>query len=113
MTTRWENGDEHIKLIIEGETTNERVFKSALEIDLEANILLDFSLLNKVDTKSIKFLNSFAITHKAKHFSIIATSPREIKGLEIEVVPTVTEARDLNFMEVTERELGSFGEEEM
>lgn len=113
MTTRWEKGDEHIKLIIEGENTNERVFKSALEINLDANILLDFSLLNKIDSKSIKFLNAFSKTHKAKNFSIIATSPKEIKGLDIEVTNTLTEARDLIFMEVTERELGFFGEEEI
>ena len=113
MTTRWENGDEHIKLIIEGERTSEKVFRSALDIELDGNILLDFSLISKVDSKSIEFLNSFAVAHKAKHFSIIATSPNEIKGLEIEVVPTMTEARDLIFMEVTERELGFFGEDEM
>jgi len=112
MTTRWEKGEEHIKLIVEGETTNVSVFKSALEINLDGNILIDLSSMNQVDNDSIQFLNTFAIDHKAKHFSIIVATPHKLEGLSFEVVPSVTEARDMIFMEITERELGFFGEEE-
>ena len=113
MTTRWEKGDEHIKLIVEGNTTNVAVFKSALEIDLNGNILIDTSRMLTIDPESVKYLNGFAKTHKAKHLSIIIATSHKINGLhKLEVVPTVTEARDIIFMEITERELGFFGEDE-
>lgn len=113
MTTRWEKGDEHIKLIVEGVSTQVEEFKNALEIDLDANILIDLTKMDKIDSKSVKYLNEFGVQHKAKYFSIIAASKNKISGLKkIEVVPTVNEGRDLIFMEITERELGFFGEEE-
>tara|TARA_R110002050_G_scaffold204327_1_gene339654 strand:- start:144684 stop:145019 length:336 start_codon:yes stop_codon:yes gene_type:complete len=111
MTTRWEKGDEHIKLIVEGESTNVNVFKSALEIDLNGNILIDLSTMPSVDSDSIEFLNEFGAKHKAKHYSIIIATTYAIDGIKIEVVPSVTEARDMIFMEITERELGFFDEE--
>lgn len=113
MTTRWEKGDEHVKLIVEGVNTNVNVFKTALEIDLNGNIIIDMSRMDEVDPMSIRFLNSFATSHKAKNLSIIVASPKKIKGLQkLEVVPSITEARDIIFMEITERELGFFGEDE-
>lgn len=112
MTTRWVKGDEHIKLVVEGETSNVNVFKSALEINLNGNILIDLSAMPIVDEASIQFLNDFSVKHKAKHFSIIVATPHKIEGLNFDVVPTLTEARDMIFMEITERELGFFGEEE-
>ena len=113
MTTRWEKGDEHLKLVVEGVNTQLSVFQSALEIDLDANIIVDLTRIEKMDKESVKFLNKFAPTHKAKNFSILVASKIKIPGLtKVEVVPTVNEARDLIFMEITERELGFFGEEE-
>ncbi|MGB0806956.1 MAG: hypothetical protein ACPGRC_09715 [Salibacteraceae bacterium] len=113
MTTRWKKGDEHLNLIVEGVNTNVSIFKSALEIDLDANILIDLTRIEKIDSASVKFLNEFASQHKSKHFSIIAASKTKIPNLnKMEVVPTVNEGRDLIFMEITERELGYFGEEE-
>lgn len=114
MTTRWEKGDEHLRLIIEGQTTNLRTFKSGLDINIDGNILIDCTAINDIDNESIEFLNSFGKTHKAKHFSVVLASSNKFKGLkQIEVVPSVTEARDLIFMEITERELGFFGDEEI
>jgi hypothetical protein len=113
MTTRWEKGDEHIKLIVEGNSTNVTALRSALEIDLNGNILIDISSIPTVDPESVKFLNGFAKAHKAKQLSIIVATPHKINGLhKLEVVPTVTEARDIIFMEITERELGFFGEDD-
>ena len=113
MTTRWVKGDEHLVLVVEGESTNVGVFTSALEIDMDANIIVDISAMNKMDSASVKFLNEFADTHKAKHFSILAVTKHKVPNLtQMEIVPTLPEARDLLFMEITERELGFFGEEE-
>ena len=113
MTTRWEKGDEHLMLIVEGLNTNKSVFKSALNIDLEANILLDLTRVEKVDIDSINYLNSFSKAHKDKKFSIIVASKSKLPGLtQAEVVPTVSESRDLIFMEITERELGDLFDEE-
>lgn len=113
MTTRWEKGDEHLRLIVEGLNSNAADFKSALEINLDANILVDLTKMEKLDTRSAKFLNEFAVSHKEKNFSILTASKNKIPALtKMEVVPTVNEARDLIFMEITERELGFFGEEE-
>ncbi len=114
MTTRWEKGDEYVKLIVEGISTNVNVFKSALEIDLNGNILIDISTIREVDPESVKYLNSFAKEHKAKRLSIIIATPHTIIGLvKLEIVPTLSEARDIIFMEITERELGFFGEDEV
>ena len=113
MTTRWEKGDEHVILVVEGENPNANAFKSALEIDINANIIIDLSRMDKLDAASVKYLNEFAQIHKAKHLSILATSKNKISGFsKLELVPTLPEARDLIFMEITERELGFFGEEE-
>ena len=113
MTTRWVKGDEHLVLVVEGESTKVGVLKSALEIDLEANIIIDISAMDKVDNASIKFLNDFSDRHKAKNFSILAVTKQKFPNLtQMEIVPTIPEARDLVFMEITERELGFFGEEE-
>ncbi len=113
MTTRWVKGDEHLVLVVEGESTNVGVFKSALEIDMDANIILDISAMDKVDSASIKFLNNFADRHKTKHFSFLAVTKQKLPNLtQMEIIPTIPEARDLLFMEITERELGFFGEEE-
>jgi len=112
MTTRWEKGDSHVKLIVEGERTNAKGFKLALEINLEGNILIDLLAIDVLDTDSKVYLDEFAKEHKAKMHSIIIASSSKIKGLKnVEVVPTVSEARDLIFMEITERELGFWGEE--
>lgn len=113
MTTRWVKGNEHLILVVEGETSNFQVFKSALEIDMDANIVIDISAMKKVDPDSLAFLNNFAVAHKAKNFSLLAVTKNKVTGLtKMEIVPTVTEARELIFMEITERELGFFGEEE-
>ena len=112
MTTRWEKGDSHIKLIVEGESTNAKEFKSALDINLEGNILIDLSVMEVLDSDSKQYLDEFAKLHKAKMHSIIIASHSKIKGLKnLEVVPTVSEARELIFMEITERELGFWGED--
>jgi len=112
MTTRWEKGDSHIRLIVEGETTNAKEFKSALEINLEGNILIDLTAMSELDANSKTYLDEFSKQHKSKMHSIIVASSSKIKGLKnVEVVPTVSEARDLIFMEITERELGFWGEE--
>ena len=112
MTTRWEKGDSHAKLIVEGESTNAKGFQSALDINLEGNILIDLSAIEELDANSKSYLDEFAKTHKSRKHSIIIASPKKIKGLKnVEVVPTATEARDLIFMEITERELGFWGEE--
>ncbi len=114
MTTRWVKGSEHLVLVVEGETSNVNVFKSALEIDMDANIVIDISAMNVLDEGSLKFLNNFAVVHKAKHFSLFAVTKNKVAGLtKIEIIPTVTEARELIFMEITERELGFFGEDEV
>ncbi|MFT4753929.1 MAG: hypothetical protein ACI85Q_001484 [Salibacteraceae bacterium] len=114
MTTRWEKGEEHLKLIVEGLNTKKSTFETALNIDLDANILIDLIRIDKIDGKSVKYLNEFAGQHKLKNFSIIAASITKIPGLQkMEVVSTVSEARDLIFLEITERELGFFGEEEV
>lgn len=113
MTARWEKGDEHIKLIVEGLNTNVDVFKSTLDINLEGNILIDLTAIKELDKDSIQYLNKFSQKHKSKNFSIIAASQNKFPVMKhLEVVPTVTEARDFIFMEITERELGFFGEEE-
>jgi hypothetical protein len=114
MTTRWEKGDEHLRLIVEGQTTNLRTFKSGIDINIDGNILIDCTKIDTIDKESIVFLNNFGIEHKAKNHSVVLASSSKLKGLkEIEVVPTITEAKDLIFMEITERELGFFGEEEI
>lgn len=113
MTARWEKGDEHVKLIVEGLNTNVDVFKSTMDINLDGNILIDLTAITSLDKDSVQFLNDFAQKHKAKNYSIIVASTNKIPALKhIEIVPTVTEARDMIFMEITERELGFFGEEE-
>ncbi len=113
MTARWEKGDEHVKLIVEGLNTNVDVFKSTMDINLDGNILIDLTAITSLDKDSVRFLNDFAQKHKAKNYSIIAATAHKIPALkQIEIVPTVTEARDMIFMEITERELGFFGEEE-
>lgn len=110
MTTRWEKGDSHAKLIIEGERSNVKQFKSALEINFDGNILIDLSAIDQIDVDSIEYLNAFALQHKDKNYSLIGAYPRKIKGLKnLEIVPTTSEARDLIFMEITERELGFLG----
>ena len=112
MTTRWEKGDSHIKLIVEGGNTNVKEFRSSLDINIEGNILIDLSAIDKLDMESKLFLDEFAKRHKAQKHSIILASPNKIKGLKnLEIVPTVNEARDLIFMEITERELGFWGED--
>ena len=112
MTTRWEKGDSHALLIAEGESTNCKDFKKALEIDFNGNILIDCMSFSAFDEESITYLGDFAKLHKAKRFSIILASPiKTLKFKNLEVVPTISEGRDLIFMEIAERELGFFDED--
>lgn len=112
MTTRWEKGDSHAVLIVEGETTNCTTFKKALEIDFNGNILIDCMTFSSIDPKSIEYLEGFAKSHKSKRHSIILASPlKNLKTKKLEVVPTVSEARELIFMEIAERELGFYDED--
>jgi hypothetical protein len=113
MTTRWEKGDEYIRLIVEGQGVNVNTLKSALEINLDGNILIDLTAMTGLNEDSISYLNEFANRHKTKRFSILIASKNPIEGITFEVVPTITEARDMIFMEITERELGFFGDEEL
>ena len=60
MTTRWEKGDSHALLIAEGESTNCKDFKKALEIDFNGNILIDCMSFSAFDEESITHLGDFA-----------------------------------------------------
>lgn len=109
MTSRWEKGDSHVVLVVEGLQTNVQDFQQALNINLEANLIIDCSALDTIDSKSIDFLNTFSKNHKQQHFSIILVFPSPLKGLRnIERINTLPEARDMIFMEIAERELGFF-----
>ena len=112
MTARWEKGEQHLILKIEGQTANPKGLKSALDINIDGNILIDMTAVSNIDQASYAYLDEFAVKHKAKRFSIIIASKIKCDTLKtIEVIPTVSEARDIIFMEMTERELGFFDDE--
>ena len=112
MTTRWVKEDQYLRLIVEGQSCNLAGFKSALEIDLDSNILIDCMAMSNIESPVLEFLDAFSKSHKKKNFSIILAINAALSGLEnLERTNTVSEARDLIFMEITERELGFFGTE--
>lgn len=112
MTARWEKGEQHLVLIIEGQSSNPKGLKSALDINIDGNILIDMTAVSAIDQESFSYLDQFAEKHKAKRFSIIIASKIKCDSLKhIEVIPTLSEARDIIFMEITERELGFFDDE--
>ena len=109
MTAHWEKGDSHVVLVIEGVASRCVEFKKALEINIEGNILIDATRMDKLDPESINYLDEFAKNHKAKKFSIVLASQiKKMRFSNLEMVPTVPEARDLIFLEIAERELGLF-----
>lgn len=110
MTTRWEKKDAHLEFIVEGPQANAEPLRLALDIDIDGNILINAMHLKRIDKDSLKFLDSFSIKHKAKDFSVVLAYPQKLKLKNLEVTKTISEARDIIFMEATERELGFFDE---
>lgn len=110
MTTRWEKKDQHLEFIVEGPKANAEPLRLALDIDIEGNILINAMNLKRIEKDSIQFLDAFAKKHKAKDLSVVMAHDKKLKTKSLEVTKTVSEARDIIFMEATERELGFFDE---
>jgi hypothetical protein len=110
MTTRWEKKDQHLEFIVEGPKANAAPLRLALDIDIEGNILINAMNLKRIEDDTIKFLEAFALKHKARNFSVVMAHPQKLKIKKLEITRTISEARDIIFMEATERELGLFDE---
>lgn len=110
MTTRWEKKDAHLEFIVEGPQANAGPLRLALDIDIDGNILINAMNLIRIEKDTVKFLDAFAVKHKAKDLSVVMAYPQKIKFKNLEVTKTISEARDIIFMEATERELGFFDE---
>lgn len=87
----------------------ELAITSASFAELNSHILIDLTHIKTLNGPSIQYLNTFAIDHKAKHLLILAVGKlKTSKFTDIEIIPTVKEARDYLFMEITEQELAKF-----
>lgn len=112
-----------MKYIITEEDKHHLVAFSETEMSLEAvnelfvqlnqidpdNIIIDLSKTENIESETLSELNTFAETWKQKNRSFLGFGLMEKYLVEdsfkFEIVPTLTEAQDILFMEIIEREL--------
>lgn len=71
--------------------------------------MLDLTLVDKLNDKYVEFLTQFAEGHKSKGLSFLIVSKNKICEFEnITILPTLPEARDYLFMEIAERKLNGY-----
>lgn len=84
---------------------------NSLNAEEANNVVLDFEGIKKVDDEALSALNDLAVNWKQKPLSFLGFGLSEEylsqNSFEFEFTPTLTEAQDILFMEVVERELDS------